>query len=291
VLLRPESLGDLRAALTVPVSHSNSRFVFALPQLEGPVIAGLTDVEVSNFSPDDTHPPREEIDWVLKNLSTLLQRPLTTADMIGAYSGYRPLIDNTAMNDSHSGKGTADVSRRHFIGHRSDGVLIVTGGKLTTYRKMAADALDSIPIARQRRSTTMQIPLVGAPGAHYLSSTTTDSEDHTNILAPPSAAPPSAAPPSATARWRRRYGSEWKRLAKIAKGDPAFAGVVSNSGGITSAEVVYAISCEGALTVDDVVQRRTRVALQPELNAASRREFVEIARMVDPAVIDVPVDP
>jgi len=280
VLLRPESMGDLRVALTIPVQHSLNRFVFALPQMEGPVIAGLTDVEVSNVSPHDTHPPAEDIEWVLGHLSTMLQRPLTTADMVGAYTGFRPLIDSPPPDNRDSVKGTADVSRRHLIKHRDDGALIVTGGKLTTYRKMAADALDALPLAKMRQSRTTQIPLVGAPGGHtYLSES-----------AVPISATGSGASGSTTARWKRRYGSEWKRLAQIAADNIDYAGEIAGSGGVSRAEVVHALTCEGALTVDDVVQRRTRVALQPDLLLASRREFVDIARLVDPVIIDVPVD-
>lgn len=280
VLLRPEAMGDLTAALTVPVSGSNSRFVFALPQAQGPVIAGLTDVEVSGVSPDDTTPPADEITWVLEHLSVILQRPLATADVVGAYSGYRPLIDPTVDAHASPAKGTADVSRRHLIHRRDDGVIIVTGGKLTTYRKMAADALNFLYPDQRYRCRTADIPLVGAPGAvgsAGSSASRTPGSNHT----PQAGASPS---PTHIARWRLRYGTEWQRLAELSSSDPSYAGDVPGSGGITRAEVVHAITCEGALTVDDIVQRRTRIALQPDLLVAARPHIAALAREIDPAI-------
>ncbi len=278
VLLRQESLGDLRAALTVPVTGSNSRFVFALPQTQGPVIAGLTDVEVADVSPDDTTPPAEEIAWVLEHLSVILQRPLTTADIVGAYCGYRPLIDPETDPDASVSKGTADVSRRHLIHRRDDGVVIVTGGKLTTYRKMAADALDALSLDKRYRCRTADIPLIGAPGmaggaALTLAATSGNTFTHEAGFAP-----------AHIARWRLRYGTEWQRLAEISLSDPSYTGEIPGSGGITRAEVVHAITCEGALTVQDIVQRRTRVALQPDLLGAARPSITALAREIDPAI-------
>jgi glycerol-3-phosphate dehydrogenase len=298
VLLRPESLGDLRAALTVPIAGSNSRFVFALPQPQGPVIAGLTDVEVSGVSPDNTAPPEDEIAWVMKQLSVILQRPLTTADVVGAYSGFRPLVDASADADTAPAQGTADVSRRHLIHRREDGVVVITGGKLTTYRTMAADALDALGMDAMakhghRRSRTADIPLVGAPGGPRVTAFATTpvaaNRHHSVDRAQEPLAPTHVTSPH-VARWRQRYGSEAKRLADIALSHPDYAGEIPDSGGITRAEIVHAITCEGALTVDDIVQRRTRVALQPELLASARPVIAAFAREIDPHIIDREVD-
>ena len=261
VLVRPGALGHPTAALTVPAGEGRSRYVFALPQREGPLILGLTDVPADAASPDDTAPPPEEIAWVLERMSTVLRAPIGPDDVVGAYSGYRPLVAEAGDD-----RATADISRRHRVHRRADGVVVVTGGKLTTYRRMAADALDAIPEARARACRTTDIPLIGAR---------------------PTEVP---ADDSLPARLRYRYGSEAGRIAALADDDPAWAGEVGGSGGVLRAEVVHAIRHEGALTVDDILARRTRLSVQPEAAAATRAEIARIAREVDPLVLDLPVD-
>lgn len=258
VLIRPRALGNPRVALTVPVTEGKSRFVFALPQVTGPVIAGLTDIPADDASPDDTTPPREEIDWVLTHLSDLLRSPVSPEDVVGAYAGYRPLVGRAHGDDTDS---TADISRRHLIHRRGDGVTIVTGGKLTTYRQMAADAIDSLDLTTQQ-CRTATIPLIGAG----------NSDRSTNI------------------RLQVRFGSEAVRIERMATED-GLGGVIASTEGIDYAEIAHAIRNEGALTVDDLVQRRNRLSVQPELLDAARPDIAELARRIDPDIIDIEIDP
>ncbi len=260
VLLRPESLGRPRVAVTVPVSEGKSRYVFALPQPDGPIIAGLTDVAADDASPDDTHPPQSEIDWVLDHLSSVLHTALTPSDVVGSYAGYRPLVTAPDAGSQDSPAATADISRRHLIHRRCDGVTIVTGGKLTTYRRMAADAVDSLGIAASA-CRTATLPLVGANAE-------AQAADH---------------------RLVRLYGSEAARIEELAR-ESGLQDVLPGTDGVIGAEIAHAIRHEGALTVDDILQRRTRLSVQPELAASARPVIAGLARSLDPDIVEFAVD-
>ena len=260
VLVRPEALGRPRVAMTVPAAEGKSRYVFALPQPDGPIIAGLTDIAADDASPDDTHPPQSEIDWVLEHLSSVLRTALAPSDVVGSFAGYRPLVTAPDSGSTDASPVTADISRRHLIHRRGDGVTIVTGGKLTTYRKMAADAIDSLGIAASACRTTT-LPLVGA---------------HANSEA-------------ADQRLVRRYGSESVRIEALAR-ESGLQDAIPGTHGVIAAEIAHAINHEGALTVDDIIQRRTRLSLQPDLSRAARPAITELAQSLDPEIVEFPVD-
>lgn len=245
VLLRPEALGHPRAALTVPVAGERGRYVFALPTLDGPVIAGITDEPTQGPIADVPLAPDTDVAWILAQLSTALARPLGPADVLGAYAGLRPLVGEPGAPN------TADISRRHLVEHRPEGHVVVTGGKLTTYRRMAQDAVDALG-ACGGPSRTSRLPLVGArPGA--------------------------AASGALPARLVQRYGSEAVRVAAYADVDPGLLEPVASGTPVLGVEVVHAMRCEGALDVDDVLERRTRLALIPADADRARGRVTEIA--------------
>ena len=131
----------------------------SLPQPDGPVYVGLTDEPVDGDVPDVPEPTEAEIDFLLDVVSAALARPLTRADVVGAYAGLRPLLD------AADGR-TADLSRRHAVLTSPTGVVTVVGGKLTTYRRMAEDAVDAA-VARAgldapARAAPRDLPLAGA---------------------------------------------------------------------------------------------------------------------------------
>jgi len=244
-LLDPAALGHPRAAVTVPVSGAKSRYVFALPTLEGPVIAGITDVDAGDHVSTVNAAPMEDVDWILQHLSTALARPLTGADVIGSYAGFRPLV-------GEPGQPTADISRRHRITRRPDGVITVTGGKFTTYRRMAADALDRAALPQAGPCRTASLPLIGAqPRA-------------------------SAVPAGVPSRLVWRYGSEAARVAGYAAQDADLLAPVAPGVGVLGVEVVHALRAEGATTVADVMERRTRLSTIPAHASAARERVREI---------------
>ncbi|MFB4351401.1 glycerol-3-phosphate dehydrogenase/oxidase [Microbacterium sp. CR_7] len=135
VVLDAADLGDPSVALTIPHEGSISRFVFALPQLDGRVIVGLTDEDAPGPVPDVAVPTEAEIAFLLDNLNRVLERPLGRDHVRGAFAGLRPLVDTGAAS-------TADISRRHLVTASEGGFVDVLGGKLTTYRRMAEDGVD-----------------------------------------------------------------------------------------------------------------------------------------------------
>lgn len=233
LVLSQDSFNGLGAGLTVPVAGTINRFVFALPAADRRVYVGLTDVDAPGDIPDVPKAAETEIDYLLDTINTALRAPLTRADLLGTYSGLRPLLDT-------GGDSTADISRRHTVRTADDGLVTVVGGKLTTYRRMAQDALDAaLRAARepQRPCVTAQLPLIGAGDRAALG----------RVAAPQ--------------RLVRRYGTEATKVVAAAGGDPSLLEPVADGVGTTAAEFRFAVTHEGALDEADLLERRTRVGL------------------------------
>jgi glycerol-3-phosphate dehydrogenase len=230
LVLRAAALGHPIAALTVPVPGEPNRFVFALPQPGGLVYAGITDEPVDGPVEDVPRPSPAEVGFLLDVLATALDVTLTDADVVGSFAGLRPLLAGRADR-------TADLSRRHAVVTSPGGVTTVVGGKLTTYRRMAADAVDAavthagLPAGPCRTGRT---PLVGA------------------------ASPAGLARLAAPARLIARYGAEAPAVAALGT-EPVAPGM-----DVTAAEMLFAVRHEGALTEEDLLDRRTRLGLVPE---------------------------
>ncbi|MFC9968034.1 glycerol-3-phosphate dehydrogenase/oxidase [Nocardia ignorata] len=235
------AFGGLSAALTVPVPGSISRFVFALPAAHGRVYLGLTDEDAPGPIPDEPQPTEAEVDFLLDTINTALREPLTREDIRGRFAGLRPLLKTA--DDS-----TADISREHAVLTAPDGLITVVGGKLTTYRRMAQDAVDAA-IAHAGLSAapsrTTRLPLVGA-----VSGAARDRIDAPPVLI-------------------ERYGYEAGAIVSAWLADPALAEPVAPGIDVTAAEFDFAITHEGAETVDDLLDRRTRIGLVPTDRAAA----------------------
>ncbi|WP_228002249.1 glycerol-3-phosphate dehydrogenase/oxidase [Nocardia australiensis] len=231
-----ESFGGLTASLTVPVPGSTSRFVFAFPAAHGRVYLGLTDEDAPGPVPDEPKPTDAEIDFLLDTINTVLREPLTRNDIRGSYAGLRPLL-KTADNS------TADISRKHAVLHSPTGVITIVGGKLTTYRQMAEDAVDAAitqGMLTAGSCRTKRLPLVGAVSGA--------ARDH--IDAPPALI--------------ERYGSEAPLILAAAHNDPAGQEPVAPGIDVIAAEFDFAVSHEGALDISDLLDRRTRIGLVAE---------------------------
>ena len=229
------SFGNPVAALTIPIPGEINRFVFAMPEQLGRVYLGLTDEDAPGPIPDVPQPTSDEISFLLDTVNTALEVALGPADVIGAYAGLRPLIDTGAGR-------TADVSREHAVVESASGVISVIGGKLTEYRHMAEDVLDRAVRVRNLTAgpcRTGDLTLVGAPSNPDATAATT-----------------AHLPPSLVAR----YGAEAPNVVVAATcerpNDPVAEGI-----DVTRAEFEYAVTHEGALDADDIVDRRTRVGL------------------------------
>ncbi|MET8116520.1 glycerol-3-phosphate dehydrogenase/oxidase [Streptomyces prasinus] len=247
LVLRPESLGPLPAGLHIPVPGETNRFVLVLPQDDGRVYVGLTDEPVDGPVPDVAEAPETDIGFLLDVLCSVLDVPLHRADVVGAFAGLRPLLD-TSADGSGTPPRTADVSRRHAVLTSSEGVVTVVGGKLTTYRRMAEDAVDTA--VRVRRlpagpSRTASLPLVGAASPHAL-----------------------AALP-APRRLVRHYGTEAPAVHALGVRDARLGEPVLPGHPVTGAELLWAVRHEGALDESDLLDRRTRIGLVPADRAAA----------------------
>jgi glycerol-3-phosphate dehydrogenase len=243
-------LGDPAAALVVPVPGAPNRFVFALPQGDGRAYVGITDEPPDAAEPDpgvQLQPAAHEVDFLLATVNIALREPLGHGDVLGAYSGLRPLLAGAA------GARSADLSRRHAVVTEPNGVVTVVGGKLTTYREMAQDAVDAALAGRGSPAgpcRTRALPLVGA------------------------AARPRLDRLDAPARLVRRYGTEACAVLDCADGDPALLRPLADGVPVTGAELLFGLRHEGALGVDDLLDRRTRIGLVP----ADRARVLPVAR-------------
>jgi glycerol-3-phosphate dehydrogenase len=242
------AFGNPVAALTIPIPGEINRFVFAMPEQLGRVYLGLTDEDAPGPIPDVPQPTAQETRFLLDTVNTALDVALSPDDVIGAYAGLRPLIDTGAGR-------TADVSREHRVAESPSGVISVIGGKLTEYRFMAEDVVDRAVALRGLTAAvcrTRNLPLVGAPS---------------NPVA--TLRSPVELPGSLVAR----YGAEAPNVIAAASCDRPTEQVADGID-VIRAEFEYAVTHEGALTVDDIVDRRTRVGLV----AADRDRVVGVAK-------------
>ena len=248
LVVRGERLGSPTAALTVPLPGSRSRYVFALPQPDGLVYLGLTDEPVSGPVPDDDPVPSDdEVKQLLETVNQVLAAPLDRSDVVGSYAGLRPLVLPESAG-AGPGDATADLSRKHLL--RWDGpVLSVVGGKLTTYRAMAEETVDALVHRLGRgapRSHTTRLPLVGAAPREELA----------QVEAPE--------------RLVARYGTEAPAVAALGS-EPVINGRAETVG-----ELRFGVRHEGARTVSDLLDRRTRIGLVP----ADRERAIPTAERV-----------
>lgn len=245
LVFAPEAFGGtVRAQISIPLPGQFGRFLLAIPRPDGTVILGLTDEAVDGPIPDEPTPSDDEIAFLLDHGSEVFRRPLDASQIRGAFAGLRPLV---AAAESSVQDATADLSRSHLVHVSGDGLVTVTGGKLTTYRQMAEDAVDrAVGLAGLAAGPcrTRDTPLVGA------------------------ATPATLARVTAPRRLVERYGTEALDVQALADAVPELAEPIAGSD-VIGAELAWAVRHEGARTVSDVLDRRTRLGLQPVLRAAA----------------------
>ncbi len=256
LVLREGSLAGLTAGLHIPVPGELNRFVLALPQGDGRVYVGLTDEPVDGPLPDVPEVPESDVGFLLDILGAVLDTPVHRGDVVGAFAGLRPLLDDA------SGDGrTSDISRRHAVLTSGDGVVTIVGGKLTTYRRMAQDAVDAalkVSAMTAAPCRTARLPLVGAASRTALAAV--------------------AAPRRLTAR----YGTEAAAVHALGETDPRLREPVADAVPVTRAELLWAVRHEGALDESDLLDRRTRIGLVPADRAAGLDATREVLAMAVP---------
>ena len=208
-------------------------------------LIGTTDTE---WDLDRAHPAasRSDIDYLLGCVNEVLATPITAEDVVGVYAGLRPLLAGESEE-------TSQLSREHAVASSAPGLVSVAGGKYTTYRVMARDAVDAAADHLDRPvppSVTELVPLVGADGYAAM----------VNRLE--ALALELAVPPWMLRRLLRRYGSRVSEVLAPIRQEPALGDPVPGADEYLAAEIRYAVTHEGALHLDDILTRRTRISIE-----------------------------
>lgn len=212
-------------------------------------IIGTTDTD---WSLDKAHPAasQRDIEYLLKQVNTVLRTPLTEADVEGVFAGLRPLLAGESAD-------TSALSREHAVAHSVPGLVVIAGGKYTTYRVMAKDAVDEavhgLGETFDRRipgCITEDVPLLGADGFRAM----WNGRAHL--------AAESGLGEARIARLLHRYGSMIDEVLALIRKDPSLGEPLPNADDYLRAEVVYGVTHEGALHLDDVLCRRTRISIE-----------------------------
>jgi glycerol-3-phosphate dehydrogenase len=212
-------------------------------------IVGTTDTD---FSGDRAEPvaTEEDIEYILAAANRVLARPLTRDDVVAVYAGLRPLVEPQTGNGA---KPTTKLSREHVVDTPVPGLASIAGGKFTTYRLMARDVVDAAVADFDREvpgSVTEQVPLLGADGlAAVQPAAGRLAEDYGVSRA-------------TVEHLLGRYGTLATEVLDLIRSDASLGRPLASGHPYLRAEVAYAVSREGALHVEDVLMRRTRLFME-----------------------------
>ena len=257
----PRARIDSVSALILPTEKS---VLFVLPWGDQWIV-GTTDTDWS-FGLDHPSATRGDIEYLLDHVNAVLRDPLTFADITGVYVGLRPLLGKGAGD-------TAKLSREHAVRRSAPGLVSVAGGKYTTYRVMARDAVDAaardlpFAVAAGRTATLPLLGAVGLAGAEY------------RLRVHPGA---TGLAPQRLRHLLGRYGSLATNVLDLVVDEPHLADPLVGAEKYLAAEVRYATLHEGALHVDDVLTRRTHIGF----DVSDRGELAveQVARLMAPVL-------
>ncbi|WP_024877817.1 glycerol-3-phosphate dehydrogenase [Saccharomonospora piscinae] len=242
------------------ILRTEKSVLFVIPWRSNHWIVGTTDTD---WNLDLAHPAatRSDIDYLLSQVNNVLATPLTHDDIEGVYAGLRPLLAGESEE-------TSKLSREHAVARVAPGLVAIAGGKYTTYRVMAADAVDAasgdLP-GRPRSSITDKVPLLGADGYHAL----VNQADHL--------AARHGLHPYRVRHLLDRYGSLIGEVLAEADGRPELCKPLDAAPDYLKVEVVYAASHEGAMHLEDVLARRTRISIEyPHRGADCAEQVAEL---------------
>lgn len=246
------------------ISRTKKSVLFVIPW-EDHWIIGTTD---SDWNLDLSHPAasRSDIDYLLKQANRLLSTPLTHEDIQGVYAGLRPLLQGES-------DATSQLSREHAVVTPVAGLTMIGGGKYTTYRVMAKDVVDAAlhslgPAAPA--SVTDRIPLIGAEGFPALWNARQRLADGSGLHV------------ARVEHLLRRYGTLVHELLRLVEQEPELAKPLVGAPDYLAVEVRYGASHEGALHLDDLLARRTRISIETFDRGVSAAP--EVARIVAPVL-------
>ena len=249
---------DIAAVLPVP---KDRRSIFVVPW-DGYVYLGTTDTDYDGPL-DDPQCTAEDVDYILSAVNAFVTMPIARTDVVGTWAGLRPLVASAAS------ARTADLSRRHSVTTSVSGMVTVTGGKLTTYRRMAADTVDAVSrvLDRQLRSSpTKHLQLRGAVGLDSLR--LPDAATRLGVTRP------------FLEHLTKRYGADARTIIAMTEADPELGRPLLPGLAHVRAEAVYGARYEMAQTLDDVLSRRTRALLFAR--DATAEHALAVARLLAP---------
>ena len=226
------------------VLRTEKSVLFVIPW-GGHWIVGTTDTD---WRLDRAHPAAsaKDIQYLLGQVNRVLERPLSTSDIEGVWAGLRPLL---AGED----ESTSALSREHAVVEPMLGLMLVAGGKLTTYRVMAADVVDHV-VRRlglaPRPSRTDQLPLLGADGYHQL------------LRGRDAVALRHGLSVGVLEHLIERYGSVAREVLALVDASPRLGRPLAGAPDYLAAEIVFAATAEGALHLEDALARRTRISFE-----------------------------
>ncbi|MDQ4116048.1 MAG: glycerol-3-phosphate dehydrogenase/oxidase [Actinomycetota bacterium] len=228
-------------------------------------IIGTTDTD---WDLDKAHPAASaaDIDYLLQHVNAVLEQPLTHDDVEGVYAGLRPLL-------SGESESTSKLSREHAVAIPVPGLVVVAGGKYTTYRVMARDAVDAAVHGMDAKvppSCTEDVPLLGAEGFQALRNATAQLARRSGLHR------------ARIEHLLGRYGSLIDEVLDVAASDRTLSEPLAGADDYLRAEVVYAASHEGARHLEDILARRTRISIETFDRGEAAAE--ETARLVAPVL-------
>jgi glycerol-3-phosphate dehydrogenase len=212
-------------------------------------IIGTTDTD---WSLDKSHPAASaaDIQYLLDHVNSAIEPALTQEDVEGVYAGLRPLL-------SGESESTSKLSREHAVAHSVPGLVVIAGGKYTTYRVMAKDAIDAAVNALETvngkkvpQSVTDDTPLLGAEGYHALWNGRSQLAQRSGLHE------------ARIEHLLDRYGSLAHEVLDLVAADPTLREPLAGAPDYLRAEAVYAASHEGARHLDDILARRTRISIE-----------------------------
>jgi len=226
------------------ILRTETSVLFVIPW-RGHWILGTTDTD---WHLDLAHPTATsaDVDYILDRVNRVLATPLTHADIEGVYAGLRPLL---AGEDA----ATSKLSREHAVARVAPGMFAIAGGKYTTYRVMAADAVDAAAAdlpTRTAPSITDKVPLLGADGYHAL----VNQADRLAVRY--------GLHPYRVRHMLDRYGSLIHQVLELADGRRELLAPLPGAPDYLAVEVLHAATHEGALHLEDVLTRRTRISFE-----------------------------
>jgi len=254
VLLRPEALQSDTSILARATDS-----VIIARRWYGYWLVGTTD---SPWTGGKSQPVAEaaDVDYLLDNLNRYLERKVGRADVLGTFAGLRPLLKSVGDNAD----ATSALSRDHAVIAGPPGLTTIVGGKYTTYRRMASDAVDAAvqPLGVATPSCTATLPLVGAAQWAQVKDSSAQLAQRFGMQ------------PADAARLLQRHGDRVRDLCALADADPALGRPLPGAAQYLAAELVYAVLAEGAQTLVDVLVRRTHLSIELPDGALALAPFV-----------------